>query len=200
MSKYLLLLVPVLALGACMGGGNGGNGKHASAAEGGDVHDPEHPHSVVTEAVAVMRPTAGNEVGGTVRFSEVDGGVEIVAEITGLAPDSTHAIHVHQYGDARAEDGTSAGGHYNPEGHEHGLPDSEPRHAGDLGNLEADAEGNASYELTVDNISIDRAMNPVLGRGMIIHAKHDDGGQPTGNAGPRIAIGVIGAANPEHGG
>jgi len=148
------------------------------------------------DAVAVMQPTAGNTAGGTVTFTATDDGVRVHAAITGLSPDGIHAIHVHQFGDARAEDGTSAGGHYNPEGHDHGLPDQAQRHAGDFGNLQADAEGEADFELVVDNLSIDGEHNPVIGRGVIIHAKQDDGGQPTGNAGPRIAIGVIGYAKP----
>jgi len=90
----------------------------------------------------------------------------------------------------------SAGGHYNPEGHQHGLPDSENRHAGDLGNVQADSEGKAHYEITVSNISIQGPRNPILGRAVIVHAKPDDGGQPVGNAGARIACGVIGVANP----
>ena len=89
----------------------------------------------------------------------------------------------------------SAGGHYNPEKHEHGLPDKAQRHAGDLGNLEADASGKAHLELTVNNITISGNKNPILGRGVIVHAKFDYGGQPVGNAGGRIACGVIGVAN-----
>lgn len=148
-------------------------------------------------AVAVMHPTAGNDTAGSVTFTPVDGGVKVEAEITGLEPDSSHAIHIHQYGDARAEDGASAGGHYNPGGHQHGLPHEAVRHAGDLGNLEADAEGRAHYELTVDQFTVDGEHAPIIGRSVIIHEKADDGGQPTGNAGPRISIGVIGYADPE---
>ena len=95
-------------------------------------------------------------------------------------------------GDDTVNDGASAGGHYNPEGHEHALPEKAMRHAGDLGNLTADAMGKARLELTVDNISVAGPKNPILGRGVIIHEKVDDGGQPTGNAGGRIACGVIG--------
>jgi len=90
----------------------------------------------------------------------------------------------------------SAGGHYNPEGHQHGLPDSENRHAGDLGNVQADDQGKAHYEITVKGISISGEHNPIIGRGVIVHAKLDDGGQPVGNAGGRIACGVIGFATP----
>lgn len=131
-------------------------------------------------------------------FSELDDGkVKIVADISGLTANGKHAIHIHEFGDISAADGTATGGHYNPEGHDHGLPDSKMRHAGDFGNLEADADGKAKFELTVDNLTLNGAKNPILGRGMIIHAGPDDGGQPTGNAGARIAQGVIGVAKAE---
>ena len=91
----------------------------------------------------------------------------------------------------------SAGGHYNPEKHPHALPDTtEKRHAGDLGNLQADSNGKVHHEITVKNVTIAGTKNPIIGRGVIVHAKVDDGGQPVGNAGPRIACGVIGVANP----
>ena len=148
----------------------------------------------VRKLVAVMTPTAGNGAKGVVSFEKVNGQIKVVAHIEGLSPNAKHAIHVHQFGDATASNGTSAGGHYNPEGHAHGLPATSVRHAGDLGNLTADADGNAHYEITVDNVTLAGLQNPIIGRGVIIHAKRDDGGQPTGNAGPRIAIGVIGTA------
>ena len=90
----------------------------------------------------------------------------------------------------------SAGGHYNPEGHQHGLPDNANRHAGDFGNVAADDQGKVHFELTADNISISGQKNPIIGHAVIVHAKPDDGSQPVGNAGARIACGVIGIANP----
>lgn len=149
------------------------------------------------ELVAVMHPTEGNSTQGVVRFMKVDGGVKVVARIGGLSPNGTHAIHVHEFGDATDKSGKSAGGHYNPEGHDHGLPETDHRHAGDLGNLKADANGNANYTIVVKNVSLSGKHNPIIGRGVIIHAKADDGGQPTGNAGARISIGVIGVAKTE---
>lgn len=145
--------------------------------------------------VAAMHPTQGNQARGTVTFQKASDGVKVVADIQGLKPNSRHGFHIHEYGDCSAPDGTSAGGHYNPEGHDHALPNGKMRHAGDLGNITADAQGNAHYEITVHNISLCGTANPILGRGVIIHAKPDDGGQPTGNAGARIACGVIGIAN-----
>jgi Cu-Zn family superoxide dismutase len=148
----------------------------------------------VTRAVAVLHPTAGQQCHGVVRFTEEGESVKVVADLEGLTPGQKHAFHIHQYGDCSAPDGMSAGGHYNPEGHQHGLPDSENRHAGDLGNVQADDQGKAHYEITVTNVSIVGSKNPIIGRGVIVHAKVDDGGQPVGNAGVRIACGVIGVA------
>ena len=162
--------------------------------------DAEHAHanawSSVKQAVAVLHPTAGNKCHGTVRFTQDGENVKVVATIEGLSPGQKHAFHIHQYGDCSSADGMSAGGHYNPEGHQHGLPETEMRHAGDLGNLEADSEGKAHLEVTVSNVSIAGTKNPIIGRGVIVHAKVDDGGQPVGNAGARIGCGVIGVANP----
>jgi Cu-Zn family superoxide dismutase len=151
-----------------------------------------------TELVAVLSPTEGNQTTGVVTFKSVDKGkVEIDAQLTGLPPNSKHAIHIHQYGDLTSKDGKSAGDHYNPMDHPHGLPDKENRHAGDFGNLESDQNGNANFKLTVDNISLAGRLSPIIGRGIVVHAKPDDGSQPTGNAGDRIAVGVIGVRNPK---
>ena len=151
---------------------------------------------MVQKAIAVLHPTAGQQCHGVVRFTQEGDSVKVIADLEGLTPNQKHAFHIHQYGDCSATDGMSAGGHYNPEGHQHGLPETESRHAGDLGNVQADDQGKAHYEITVNNISIAGPKNPIIGRGVIVHAKPDDGGQPVGNAGSRIACGVIGIANP----
>ncbi|TET34946.1 MAG: superoxide dismutase family protein [Planctomycetota bacterium] len=149
----------------------------------------------IAEAIAVMKPTVGNQTRGIVRFTRMDDKVKIVAQISGLKPNSKHGFHIHEFGDFSSMDAASAGGHYNPEGFGHAGPDSRERHAGDLGNLVSDANGEARFELVVDNISINGKKNPVLGRGVVIHAGEDDlKSQPTGNAGPRLALGVIGIA------
>jgi Cu-Zn family superoxide dismutase len=114
-----------------------------------------------------------------------------VADLSGLTPGQQHAMHVHERGDCSAPDAMSAGGHYNPKSHPHALPPSAPRHAGDLGNVTSDASGNAHYEITVSNLSVDGALDPVKDLAVIVHAQPDDGGQPTGNAGGRIGCGVI---------
>jgi Cu-Zn family superoxide dismutase len=161
--------------------------------------DEGQPNSGIASAVAVLSPTDGHSASGTVTFTaREDGQVDIVAELTGLKPNSFHGFHIHEYGDVTAPDGTSAGGHYAPRGHKHGTPGMGEHHAGDLGNVASDASGNARKEMTVDFISIDGPEAPILGRGVILHAGEDDlVSQPTGAAGARIASGVIGVANPE---
>lgn len=147
----------------------------------------------VDALVAQLHPTEGNAVKGTVHFTQAGDGVKIVAHVEGLSP-GKHGFHAHELGDCTAPDGTSAGGHYNPEDVAHALPPTEPRHAGDFGNLEANEDGMAHFEGTFPNVSLADSDEPLLGRGIIVHANPDDGGQPTGNAGPRVACGVIGVA------
>lgn len=173
----------------------------APAVRAADEKKDEHKHAMekITMAVAVVHPTEGNACKGVVRFTEEEGGkVKIVADLEGLDAGKKHAFHIHQYGDCTKPDGTSAGGHYNPEGHDHAGPDAAKRHAGDLGNVTADKDGKAHYELTVDNISVGGHDKPnIIGRGVIVHKGEDDlKTQPTGNAGARIGCGVIGVANP----
>ena len=152
--------------------------------------------STVTHAVAVLQPTAGNTaVKGTINFEQVADGVHVTGEVSGLAPNSTHGFHIHEFGDASAADGTAAGGHYNPEGaaHQHADLGTPNAHAGDMGNIKADASGTAKIDLTVKGISIAGMMDPIIGRGVVVHAGTDDlKTQPTGNSGARIAVGVIG--------
>jgi Cu-Zn family superoxide dismutase len=174
------LLLALLALAGCSGGGR----VTLSAADAA--------LSAVATAAAPISPTLGNEAKGVVMFYEQrDGRVMVVADLEGLEPGQKHAMHVHEKGDCSAPDATSAGGHYNPENHPHAMPPHEPRHAGDLGNVTADGAGRAHYEITVDNITVRGARNPVDGRAVIVHAQIDDGGQPVGNAGARIGCGVI---------
>jgi superoxide dismutase, Cu-Zn family len=147
----------------------------------------------VTRAIAVLSPTEGSNVRGVVRFEQMPHGVRVTAEVTGLGPNEQRGFHVHQKGDCSAPDASSAGGHYSPEGHPHGLPATTgPRHAGDMGNLQANAEGVARYEAVLSDATIAGMRAPLLGRGVIVHAQTDDGSQPTGNAGARAACGVIG--------
>ena len=147
------------------------------------------------QAVAVIYPASGSTCKGIVRITQDADSVKIVADLEGLAPNTKHGFHVHEYGDCSAADATSAGTHYDPAATKHhGMPNEKTSHAGDMGNIEADANGKAHYELTLQGASIDGLQAPVLGRAVIIHANPDDFGQPVGNAGGRIGCGVIGLA------
>lgn len=175
MKPILFALPLLLVLGACAH-------KH-----------PMHSKApAVKAAVANLAPTAKNKVTGTVRFTQMEGYVLVKAELKGLTP-GKHGFHIHEFGDCSAADGTSAGGHFNPAAQGHGAPEGQVRHTGDLGNLLADAKGNASLEWQDKQIRF-HGPQSILGRAVIVHEKEDDlTTQPTGNAGARQACGVIGA-------
>jgi Cu-Zn family superoxide dismutase len=155
---------------------------------------PEGKSSAPLKAVAVLQPTSGNKVSGTVTFTEVADGVQIQAEITGLPP-GNHGFHVHEFGDCSAGDGSSAGAHFNPSHKRHAAPDAPERHVGDMGNVQADASGKAKLEYVDHQISLANDQRSVIGRSVVVHAKADDlKSQPAGDAGARVACGVIGHA------
>lgn len=146
------------------------------------------------QLVAYLAPTQGNETRGIVVFRPEGDGVRVTGIITGLTPNAKHGFHVHQYGDCSAPDATSAGDHYSPKPTEHGDPTKAPHHAGDLGNIDADAKGAALVDVLVKGVSTTGAAAPLIGRGLIVHGKPDDlTSQPSGNAGPRVACAVLGA-------
>lgn len=145
------------------------------------------PHS---ELVATVMPVGDSGVSGSVTFTDTENGVAVSGDFEGLTP-GNHGFHIHEFGDCRAADGTSAGGHFNPGGNDHGAPTDMERHMGDLGNLEVGENGSGMLEFTDATVSLEQ----ILGRGIIIHAGEDDlESQPTGAAGSRVACGVIGIA------
>jgi len=142
-------------------------------------------------ATATLAPTRGNQVSGTVNFIQRADVVYVDARITGLTP-GLHGFHVHEKGDCRAADGSSAGGHFNPAKATHGSAAGAVRHAGDLGNLSADANGVAVYKGQVSGISLDVGSDSIIGRSVIVHADPDDlRTDPAGNSGPRLACGLV---------
>ncbi|MCH7948019.1 MAG: superoxide dismutase family protein [candidate division Zixibacteria bacterium] len=161
----------------------------------GQQADESHPNnetsSGITMAIAVLHATAGNNVSGTISFTKVEGGIKVVATVSGLT-EGKHGFHIHQFGDCSGSDGKSAGGHFNPDGKKHGAPNSKERHVGDLGNLLANEKGKAYYEIIDSYISFSGS-HSIIGRAIIVHAGEDDlTSQPTGAAGARVACGVIG--------
>ena len=143
-----------------------------------------------TKAIAVLSSASGSQVSGTVTFTKSGNAVQVVANITGLSP-GKHGFHVHEFGDCSAPDAATAGSHFNPTNDPHAGHDADKRHMGDLGNIEADASGKARLEITDKKIKIDA----IIGKAVIVHEKADDlKTQPTGDAGGRVACGVIGVA------
>mmetsp|Transcript_23699 Transcript_23699/g.59725 ORF Transcript_23699/g.59725 Transcript_23699/m.59725 type:complete len:514 (-) Transcript_23699:226-1767(-) len=169
--------------------------------------------------LCVLKGTEGYaNVTGTVELEHVEttlpslsSRIRITAEVEGLS-DGMHGFHIHTYGDISDVHGGAVGGHYNPFSSHHGLPCNGQRHAGDLGNLEADSRGLAQYESTItllpppstasllasSNQSGDTVtgFTQLIGRACIVHLHPDVGVQPTGAAGTKVAMGVIGIKNP----
>ncbi len=148
-------------------------------------------------ATAVLAPTKGNSVSGTVNLTQKGSVVMVVAKVNGLKPNATHGIHIHEKGNCSAADASSAGGHFNPSASPHGGPTGDKRHGGDLGNLKADANGSAQMSIEVVGITLGTEPNSVIGRAVIVHAGQDDlKTQPSGNSGARVACGLI-SKNPD---
>jgi superoxide dismutase, Cu-Zn family len=156
---------------------------------------PEPPPKAEPRTLDVtIEAKSGSKLSGKATLSEVDGGVKVVLSVEGVTPGGDHGAHVHEKGDCSAADGASAGGHFNPQGNEHALPTVAKRHLGDLGNLKIGKDGKGSLEITIPGANLKPGdPNSFAGKSIIVHAKKDDGGQPTGNAGGRIGCGVIGA-------
>jgi superoxide dismutase, Cu-Zn family len=134
---------------------------------------------------------SGSKLSGKAVLTETEGGVHVVLTLEGLEA-GEHGAHVHEKGDCSAADGASAGGHFNPQSKDHGLPGAEKRHLGDLGNITIGKDGKGSLDITAPGANL-KATDAAsfVGRAIIVHAKKDDGGQPTGNAGGRVGCGVI---------
>ncbi|XP_012280251.1 superoxide dismutase [Cu-Zn] [Orussus abietinus] len=150
---------------------------------------------MTVKAVCVLQ---GDSVKGTLYFEQPDEAhpVKVTGEVSGLKQ-GLHGFHVHEFGD-NTNGCTSAGAHFNPLRKDHGGPESVVRHVGDLGNVEADSSGVAKVEIT-DKIIQLQGPHSVIGRTLVVHADPDDLGKgghelskTTGNAGARLACGVIG--------
>jgi Cu-Zn family superoxide dismutase len=144
------------------------------------------------KAIAKLESRSGSKVTGSATFTQHDGKVSMKVVVQGLTP-GTHAIHLHDKGDCSAPDAASAGGHWNPSTEDHGKWGHSPFHHGDIGNLVADAKGKAELHLESELWTIgDGKPSDILGHAVIVHANEDDfTTQPTGNAGGRVACGVI---------
>jgi superoxide dismutase, Cu-Zn family len=166
-------LVAVIALGGCQSA----------------MQSPQE----AARATAQLQPTKGNKTFGEATLEDTGNGrVHLLVNVQGLKPNSEHGFHIHEAGDCSSGDGMSAKGHYNPTGKPHGNPGSGEHHAGDLPALKADKNGKAKLDTEVSGITVSPGATSIVGRGLIVHADPDDyKTQPAGNAGARIACGVI---------
>ncbi|KAJ1303131.1 hypothetical protein OPQ81_011331 [Rhizoctonia solani] len=152
-------------------------------------------------AKAVLKDANGTTIGvvNLYQASNLEP-VKITADLKGLGAAGKKGFHVHEFGDL-SNGCASAGGHFNPFGKNHGAPTATERHAGDLGNIVAEADGTSKVAIEDKQISLCSGHRSIIGRAIVLHAGEDDlglGGQSdsltTGHAGARLACGVIGYA------
>ena len=149
--------------------------------------------SSVRQASVTLAPASGSLVSGQLLLRPMGDGVHLSGEIGGLTRNATHAIHIHEKGDCSAADASSAGGHFNPAGAPHGKVGSGAHHAGDMDNIVANPSGVATVNVHARGVVLGGgAANDAIGRAVVVHAQRDDyRSQPSGDAGARVACGVI---------
>lgn len=149
--------------------------------------------STAQSATVILTPASASLVSGKLTANPMTGGVHLRGEIGGLPRNSTHAIHIHEHGDCSAADGNSAGAHFNPSANPHGKVGAGAHHAGDMDNIVANSEGVARVDVHASGVTLGGgAANDIAGRAVVVHALPDDyRSQPAGNAGARVACGII---------
>jgi Cu-Zn family superoxide dismutase len=149
-------------------------------------------------AICILNPDGQSTAKGVVLFkqSSFDAPTAIEGSFSGLKKNAKHGFHIHEYGDL-TKGCTTAGAHYNPFGKTHGGHDDVERHVGDLGNIQSNENGEASYKDSNPLVSLSGKYS-VIGRSCVVHADEDDLGRgsypdskTTGHSGARIACGVI---------
>ncbi len=159
-----------------------------------EMTEKETEKEEVKKVKVSLQPVSNSKLSGNVVFTEENGEVSMTAIISGLA-EGKHAIHLHEKGDCSAADGSSAGGHWNPTGAQHGKwGSSDGFHKGDIGNFEVDANGNGTVNMSTNEwcIGCGDSNKDILGKAVIVHDGVDDyTSQPSGAAGTRVGCGVI---------
>ncbi len=183
--RCLSLLIPVAVLTACSGSSKVGVNAVGSEVGPGIATEPR--------AVAIVKDAAGRDV-GEARFNQDQNGISVEVSATGLTP-GLHGTHIHMVGKCEAPDFKSAGGHWNPTAHQHGLENPQGAHKGDLPNMNVGADGRGSLRFLIPGGVLqgaDGALFDIDGAAIVIHAGPDDmKTDPAGNSGDRIACGVI---------
>ena len=188
-----LALATVVALAACAAKGPVPAPAPVSVQSASpEVKVTESYFSRTKSAVATLTPSATSGVAGIVTFSGGSTTVDVHVLASGLQPGSIHAFHVHENGNCASADFLSAGDHFNPTHKPHGAQD-QPHHAGDMPSLLADPAGRIDARFTLEGVTLG-GTDGFVGHAVILHAAADNyEAQPSGNAGARIACGVIAA-------
>lgn len=168
--------------------------EHTNMTQGEEEAGPGDTYEEDRELTLTMEPRSGSNVSGTVTFKQENGEVTMTAEISGLS-EGMHGIHLHENADCSAEDGSSAGGHWNPTFEDHGeWGDSNGYHKGDIGNFDVNSSGEGSITFTTDEwcIGCDDEKKNIIGKSVIVHDGADDyTSQPSGNSGTRVGCAEI---------
>jgi Cu-Zn family superoxide dismutase len=187
-----LVLPAAVALALVSGGGCESMKKDGDAKKMDASGEKTAVATLKTAPAASTQPSWGKPT-GTVTFTQVgDNKVKAAYDLKGLTP-GKHGFHIHEKSDLSAPDYSSAGPHFNPTKHKHHGTTGAERHAGDLGNVEADTSGNSKGSVTVEDLTVGSgAANDIIGRSIVVHEKADDlKTDPSGNSGARVAAGVI---------
>jgi superoxide dismutase, Cu-Zn family len=191
-SVFILSLTLFFAV-ACKG-----EKKETESTTEAEVEKTEAQSDIATSAakhVSVsLEARSNSSVAGTVTFTQEGDIVTMVATINSLSQ-GTHAIHLHEKADCSSDDGTSTGGHWNPTAQPHGKwGAAEGFHQGDIGNFEANAEGNGSITFSTVQwcIGCGDETKDIIGKAIIVHQGTDDfTSQPSGAAGSRVSCGGV---------
>lgn len=188
---------PLVVIAAAVGLGLAGcattSGRTDASASAAGSAPGMATRSSSASATANLAAASGSLASGRLKLVPMGDGVHVTGEIGGLKPNGTHAFHIHEQGDCSAADASSAGGHFNPTAQPHGRVSKPAHHAGDSDNLVANAEGVAKVDAHFSSIVLGGgAPNDAIGKAVVVHGSPDDYvSQPAGNAGTRIACGVI---------
>ncbi|MCA0988566.1 superoxide dismutase family protein [Guptibacillus algicola] len=204
---YYLMMMLALALVLTACGGNSSNQEESGSENNSTMENTEEDatnegtadegtkeEEAAEMAMVTLKDAEGNEV-GTAEITEENKGVTINLQTSDL-PEGTHGFHIHETGKCEAPDFKSAGGHFNPADVSHGTETEDGPHAGDMENLEVSADGTVDKEIMNEKVTLaegeDNSLLKEGGTALVIHAGADDmESQPSGDAGDRIACGVI---------
>ncbi|HIW13235.1 MAG TPA: superoxide dismutase family protein [Candidatus Salinicoccus stercoripullorum] len=185
---FLMLIIALVGvLAACSGNNEEYQGDEEETESFGETGD--------SEVIVDLMDTNEEQV-AKATLTEGESGVDIALEGENLPP-GEHGFHFHETGSCELPDFESAGGHYNPTDANHGMNDPDGPHAGDMENIEVDEDGTVDTEVTADMVTLEEGEDNTLfteeGTALMIHSEADDyESQPSGDAGDRIACGVVG--------